>query len=106
MILTLLSMPQRKACRKKFSRRISFYRNISRPSRYLQKYLHMRHSLLLFFLFSFYFSFSQNTMDENYKIYDTRTKQIVTLDKIITDCSNAVVLFFGEEHIDSPCLYL
>lgn len=57
------------------------------------------------FLFSFYFSFSQS-MEENYKIYDTRTKQIVTIDKIVADCENADVLFFGEEHNDSACHYL
>ena len=45
-------------------------------------------------------------MEENYKIYDTRIKQIVTIDKIVSDCENADVLFFGEEHNDSACHYL
>ena len=45
-------------------------------------------------------------MEENYKIYDARTKQIVTIDKIVSDCENADVLFFGEEHNDSACHYL
>jgi uncharacterized iron-regulated protein len=45
-------------------------------------------------------------MESNYKIYDTRTKQVVTLDKIIADCAKANVLFFGEEHNDSACHYL
>lgn len=45
-------------------------------------------------------------MDANYKIYDTRSKQIVTIDKIISDCADADVLFFGEEHNDSVCHYL
>ena len=66
----------------------------------------MRYRLLFATLLSFYFSFSQSSMDANYKIYDTRIKQVVTLDKIITDCANANVLFFGEEHNDSACHYL
>ena len=45
-------------------------------------------------------------MEENYKIYDTKTKQIVTIDKIVADVANADVLFFGEEHNDSACHYL
>ena len=45
--------------------------------------------------------FSQKNIDEHFKIYDTRSKQIITLEKIISDCANADVLFFGEEHNDS-----
>lgn len=66
----------------------------------------MKYALLSIFLLSFNISFSQNGMDANYKIYDTRTKQIITLDKIISDCADADVLFFGEEHNDSVCHYL
>ena len=66
----------------------------------------MRCGLLFTMLLSFYFSFSQSPMEENYKIYDTRTKQVITIDKIIADCENADVLFFGEEHNDSACHYL
>ncbi|HYM93892.1 MAG TPA: ChaN family lipoprotein [Chitinophagaceae bacterium] len=66
----------------------------------------MKYTLPACFLLSFYFSFSQNGMDADYKIYDTRTKQVVPLDKIISDCANANILFFGEEHNDSVCHYL
>lgn len=45
-------------------------------------------------------------MDVNFKIYDTRIKQVITIDKIVADCANANVLFFGEEHDDSTCHYL
>jgi uncharacterized iron-regulated protein len=45
-------------------------------------------------------------MEDHYKIYDTRIKQIVTFDKIVTDMANADILFFGEEHNDSAGHYL
>lgn len=45
-------------------------------------------------------------MSIHYKIYDTRSKQIVTIDKIVADMANADVLFFGEEHNDSAGHYL
>jgi uncharacterized iron-regulated protein len=50
--------------------------------------------------------FSQESMDTHYKIYDSRTKQVVTIDKIVTDMADADVLFFGEEHNDSVGHYL
>src|SRR5690242_14746052 len=49
---------------------------------------------------------SQSPIADHYKIYDTRTKQVITLDKIIEDCASANVLFFGEEHNDSACHYM
>jgi uncharacterized iron-regulated protein len=52
------------------------------------------------------FSFSQSTIDSHYKIYDTRSKQITTIDQIAADCKDANVLFFGEEHNDSAGHYL
>jgi uncharacterized iron-regulated protein len=45
-------------------------------------------------------------MSFHYKIYDTRTKQIVSVEKIVADMANADVLFFGEEHNDSAGHYL
>lgn len=45
-------------------------------------------------------------MSAHYKIYDTRTKQITGIDKIVADMSDADVLFFGEEHNDSAGHYL
>lgn len=50
--------------------------------------------------------FAQDNIDHHYKIYDTRSKQIVTIDKIVADMSEADVLFFGEEHNDSAGHYL
>ena len=58
-------------------------------------------------IFSFsYASYSQDSMNAHYKIYDTRTKQIITIDKIVSDMKDANVLFFGEEHNDSAGHYL
>ena len=48
----------------------------------------------------------EDSMNIHYKIYDTRSKQIVTVDKIVTDMIDADVLFFGEEHNDSAGHYL
>lgn len=50
--------------------------------------------------------FAQENIENHYKIYDTRSKQIVTIDKIVTDMAGADVLFFGEEHNDSAAHYL
>src|SRR6188508_2217371 len=49
---------------------------------------------------------AQDSMSTHYKIYDTRTKQITTIDRIVADCAEANVLFFGEEHDDSAGHYL
>jgi uncharacterized iron-regulated protein len=57
------------------------------------------------FLFSLA-AYSQDSMNVHYKIYDTHTKQIITIDKIVTDMVDADVLFFGEEHNDSAGHYL
>ncbi len=48
----------------------------------------------------------QDPITDHYKIYDTRTKQLISIEKIIEDCANANVLFFGEEHNDSAGHYL
>ena len=49
---------------------------------------------------------SQDKIEDHYKIYDTRTKQIISVDKIMEDCNKADVLFFGEEHNDSAGHYM
>ena len=51
-------------------------------------------------------AFAQDSMSIYYKIYDTRSKQLVTIHKIVTDMANEDVLFFGEEHNDSAAHYL
>ena len=58
------------------------------------------------FLLFYCSAFAQDSMTIHYKIYDTRTKQIVTVDKIVTDMAGADILFFGEEHNDSAAHYL
>lgn len=57
-------------------------------------------------LCSFFVATAQDSMSYRYKIYDTRSKQIVTIDQLVTDMANADVLFFGEEHNDSAGHYL
>jgi uncharacterized iron-regulated protein len=49
---------------------------------------------------------AQDSLSDHYKIYDTRLKQVITIDKIVTDMADADVLFFGEEHNDSAGHYL
>jgi uncharacterized iron-regulated protein len=60
----------------------------------------------LFLLFFTCILSAQDSMSMHYKIYDTRTKQIISIDKIVADCAEADVLFFGEEHNDSAGHYL
>ncbi|MES2446399.1 MAG: ChaN family lipoprotein [Bacteroidota bacterium] len=43
---------------------------------------------------------------KHYKIYDIKKQKTIAVDDIITDMSNADVLFFGEEHNDSIGHYL
>ena len=62
--------------------------------------------LFLSFLFISSISVAQDKIEDHYKIYDTRAKQIITIDKIVSACAGADVLFFGEEHNDSACHYL
>jgi uncharacterized iron-regulated protein len=45
-------------------------------------------------------------MEANYKIYDTKARQLSSIDKIVAGCVDANVLFFGEEHNDSAGHYL
>ncbi len=49
---------------------------------------------------------AQDSISVHYKIYDTRIKQIISIDKVVTDMADADVLFFGEEHNDSAGHYL
>jgi uncharacterized iron-regulated protein len=66
----------------------------------------MKFIVLLSFLINTYSVSAQDSMGVHYKIYDTRTKQIVSIDKIVADMATADVLFFGEEHNDSAGHYL
>ena len=66
----------------------------------------MKVCLSIVFAISTITCLGQDSMQAHCKIYDTRTRQIVTIDKIIADCQEADVLFFGEEHNDSACHYM
>lgn len=66
----------------------------------------MRSLITLFLVFLFSAAPAQDSMQFHYKIYDTRSKQIITIDQIVADMANADVLFFGEEHNDSAGHYL
>ncbi len=65
----------------------------------------MKPIFVLLFFISFT-AFSQDSLQIHYKIYDTRTKQLISTAQIVEDMSNADVLFFGEEHNDSAGHYL
>ncbi len=54
-------------------------------------------NLLLFFSLT---SLAQS-YQQHYKIYDTRKKELISLQDIVNDAGKADVLFFGEEHNDS-----
>lgn len=62
--------------------------------------------MIFVMLLSCFTDFAQDSMSVHYKIYDTKTKQIISIDKIVTDMVDADVLFFGEEHNDSAGHYL
>lgn len=49
---------------------------------------------------------AQDKIENHYKIYDTKTKQTISIDRIVADCAAADVLFFGEEHNDSAGHYM
>jgi uncharacterized iron-regulated protein len=66
----------------------------------------MKYCMLSILSLTYYLSFSQTGINEQFKIYDTKSKQLITTDKIIADCADADVLFFGEEHSDSAGHYL
>ncbi|MDO3628928.1 ChaN family lipoprotein [Mucilaginibacter sp. BT774] len=63
----------------------------------------MKISIILSLLLLPLFAFCQEDFSRHYKIYDTRNQKIISVDDIISDMSNAGVLFFGEEHNDSTC---
>lgn len=48
----------------------------------------------------------QPGIETHYKIYNTRTQQLTTIEQVVADCRDANVIFFGEEHNDSACHYL
>lgn len=65
----------------------------------------MRNLLLILALLFPAVLFAQ-TMEQNYKVYDTKKAKLIAIDDIIIDAKNIDVLFFGEEHNDSTGHYL
>ena len=65
----------------------------------------MKKLLLALILLLPAFSYAQD-IDRHFKIYDVKKQKTIVVDDIITDMSNADVLFFGEEHNDSIGHYL
>src|SRR5262245_10255717 len=70
------------------------------------KVQHMKALATIFLSLLYGAAVAQDKIEDHYKIYDTRTKQVIPVDKIIEDCQTAHVLFFGEEHNDSVCHWL
>jgi uncharacterized iron-regulated protein len=66
----------------------------------------MKMPLAVLAIFFCRLSFAQPCIENHFKIYDTRSKQITTIEQIAADCKDADVLFFGEEHDDSAGHYL
>src|SRR5688572_2658353 len=66
----------------------------------------LKPALLIVLILSFISGFTQNSIDKHFKIYDTRNKQITTVEAIAAACKDVDVLFFGEEHNDSAGHYL
>jgi len=61
----------------------------------------MKITIYLSLLLLPFFSFSQDNPIAHYKIYNTHSKNLVSIDNIINSMTGADVLFFGEEHNDS-----
>lgn len=66
----------------------------------------MKLIISLLFLLAGLTGLCQEKMESHYKIYDTRTKQLIPVENIISGMEKADVLFFGEEHNDSVGHYL
>ena len=66
----------------------------------------MKSCFLGLLLLTSFISRAQNGIEAHYKIYDTRTRQLTTPEKIAEDCKDVDVLFFGEEHDDSAGHYM
>ncbi len=66
----------------------------------------MRSLLLTGFILAYGICAGQGNIENHFKIYDTRSKQIIPIEKIIDACDRADVLFFGEEHNDSAGHFL
>jgi len=59
----------------------------------------MKLTALLFIVFARMIAFGQDTT--HYKLYNTHTQKITSIDEVVSGLDKADVLFFGEEHNDS-----
>ncbi len=66
----------------------------------------MKSLLLAAVLLVSQYCLAQTGIEKYYKIYDVQGKQLTTIDRIAAACTDADVLFFGEEHNDSAGHYL
>lgn len=66
----------------------------------------MKVLLLAASVFFYHDCISQSGIEKHFKIYDVKAKQPTTIEKIAAGCSDANVIFFGEEHNDSAGHYL
>jgi uncharacterized iron-regulated protein len=66
----------------------------------------MKFRLVILFSLLVVNAVAQDSMSLHYKIYDTRSKQLISPDRIVSDMADADVLLFGEEHNDSAGHYL
>ncbi|HLG41449.1 MAG TPA: ChaN family lipoprotein [Chitinophagaceae bacterium] len=66
----------------------------------------MKYFFITIGFLSYQFVFSQTGIENHFKIYNTHSRQITTVEQIAEDCRDADVLFFGEEHSDSAGHYL
>jgi uncharacterized iron-regulated protein len=70
------------------------------------KQVFMKKILSFYLMCNSLITVAQADLTAHYKIYDTHSKQLVTIGKLVTDMEKADVLFFGEEHNDSAGHYL
>jgi uncharacterized iron-regulated protein len=61
----------------------------------------MKIPAFLFLVFSPLLGICQDSLSAHYKIFNTKTQKVASLDDIVQDMNNKDVLFFGEEHNDS-----
>ncbi len=66
----------------------------------------MKVLLLAATLFLYNMCISQAGIEKHFKIYDVKAKQLITVDQLAAGCTDANVIFFGEEHNDSAGHYL
>jgi len=66
----------------------------------------MRKLVLLTFSLLFPTLLFAQSMEQNYKVYDTKKGKLISIADIIQDVKDIDVLFFGEEHNDSTGHYL